>query len=69
MLLYESARLPHERPVPLNGSEYANLFFNYRPIDWPHKEMRLTEDGQLGFSSKEAHDKYWQWFHARAWQH
>lgn len=33
-LLYESARCPHGRPVPLRGNAYCSLFLHYRPIDW-----------------------------------
>ncbi len=34
MLLYESARCPHARSVPLAGSSYCSLFLHYRPVDW-----------------------------------
>ena len=35
MVLYESARLLHGRPIPLNGSSYANLFVHFKPAtDW-----------------------------------
>lgn len=35
MLLYESARCMHGRPVPLVGREYANIFVHYRPVGKP----------------------------------
>lgn len=31
LLWYESARLPHGRPRPFNGSHYDNVFVHYRP--------------------------------------
>ncbi|MFZ8998030.1 MAG: 2OG-Fe(II) oxygenase [Ilumatobacteraceae bacterium] len=34
MLLYESARCPHGRVVPLRGAAYCSLFVHYRPVDW-----------------------------------
>ncbi len=34
MLLYESARCPHARPLPLQGSAYCSLFLHYKPVDW-----------------------------------
>ena len=34
MLLYEGGRLPHGRPVPLNGDYFCNLFIHFRPIDY-----------------------------------
>lgn len=36
LLLYESAKLPHGRPTPLQGRSYASLFLHYRPVDWEH---------------------------------
>lgn len=33
-LLYESAKCPHARPVPLDGAAYCSLFLHYRPLDW-----------------------------------
>jgi prolyl 4-hydroxylase len=59
MLMYESAKLQHERSYPLNGTSYANLFINYRPSDWIHKGTMFTKDGRLGFASKAAHDTYY----------
>jgi hypothetical protein len=34
MLLYESARCPHSRPAPLDGTSYCSLFLHYQPVDW-----------------------------------
>ncbi len=31
LVLYESARILHGRPIPLNGQFYASLFVHYRP--------------------------------------
>ena len=35
MLWYESARLVHGRPKPLNGDFFDNLFIHFKPVgDW-----------------------------------
>jgi predicted 2-oxoglutarate/Fe(II)-dependent dioxygenase YbiX len=44
MLLYEGARLPHSRPLPLRGRHYASLFLHYRPTDWPHTLDRVCRE-------------------------
>ena len=31
MLLYESARVPHGRPYPLNGDYFDNIFAHFYP--------------------------------------
>lgn len=36
MLFYESARLEHGRPTPLNGDYYANIFTHTRPLNMVH---------------------------------
>lgn len=46
MLLYESARCPHARPVPLNGTAYCSLFLHYRPVDWNVTYWSLLEQAQ-----------------------
>jgi prolyl 4-hydroxylase len=33
LLLYESARILHGRPVPMNGRYYAGLFVHYQPAE------------------------------------
>lgn len=43
MLLYESARCPHARPTPLDGSSYCSLFLHYRPVDWNVDYWTLIE--------------------------
>ncbi|CAB9515879.1 expressed unknown protein [Seminavis robusta] len=35
MLLYESAKCLHGRPIPFEGSWYTSLFLHYSPQDWP----------------------------------
>ncbi|CAD7975578.1 unnamed protein product [Amoebophrya sp. A120] len=37
IILYESATLPHGRPTPFPGREFANVFIHYRPKGWPEK--------------------------------
>jgi len=45
-LLYESARCPHARPVPLNGSAYCSLFLHYKPTDWNVTYWSLIEQAR-----------------------
>ena len=33
MVLYESARLVHGRPYPLEGKSYTNLFVHFKPAE------------------------------------
>ena len=40
MIFYESARLKHGRPVPLEGSAYANLFCHFTPSDYKPPSIR-----------------------------
>ncbi|MEO0493047.1 MAG: 2OG-Fe(II) oxygenase [Actinomycetota bacterium] len=46
MLLYESARCPHARPVPLDGEAYCSLFLHYRPIGWNLTYRQLLDQAQ-----------------------
>ena len=41
-LLYESARLLHSRPHPLQGDFYTNFFIHFRPKHW--EELMAAED-------------------------
>ena len=34
MVFYESAKLVHGRPYPLDGDYYAGMFVHYAPVDW-----------------------------------
>ena len=44
MLLYEGAKLPHSRPLPLRGRHYSSLFLHYRPTDWLRTLERVCRD-------------------------
>jgi hypothetical protein len=33
MVFYESARLLHGRPKPMNGTSYSNIFIHYMPVE------------------------------------
>ncbi len=46
MLLYESARCPHARPEPLDGSAYCSLFVHYRPVGWDVDYWTLIEQAR-----------------------
>ena len=35
MIFYESAKLKHARPYPLEGDYYAAIFVHYTPVGWP----------------------------------
>ncbi|ARN74895.1 hypothetical protein BST96_12680 [Oceanicoccus sagamiensis] len=43
MIFYESARVPHGRPTPLNGKNFANLFIHAQPVGWQLYEKALTK--------------------------
>ncbi len=34
MVFYESAKLKHGRPYPLEGDYYASIFVHYQPVGW-----------------------------------
>lgn len=36
MILYESAKCIHGRPLPYNGTTYTNLFVHFAPTEWEH---------------------------------
>jgi hypothetical protein len=40
-LLYEGARLPHFRDVPLEGRAYAAVFIHYRPVWWRYRPEQV----------------------------
>jgi len=42
MIFYESAKLAHGRPEPLNGTSYANIFMHVMPIDWNNNVNNLN---------------------------
>ncbi len=41
MVFYESARLRHGRPYPLDGAFYAGMFVHYAPLDWRYTAADL----------------------------
>jgi prolyl 4-hydroxylase len=41
LVFYESARLKHGRPHPLDGGFYAGMFVHYAPVDWPYTAADL----------------------------
>lgn len=48
MIFYESARLKHGRPVPLQGAAYANVFCHFKPSDY---------NPSLGYDTAKSTDK------------
>jgi hypothetical protein len=46
-LLYESARLLHSRPHPLQGDFYTNFFIHYRPKHWEALMAAEDMDGTI----------------------
>jgi prolyl 4-hydroxylase len=48
VLFYESAKIAHGRPQPLNGKNFANIFAHTMPIDWKQKEVEITRQLQSG---------------------
>ena len=53
MVLYEGARFMHGRPMRLNGTDFANVFSHFRPVDWngpgksPNYDRKLDQDGYV----------------------
>lgn len=41
--LYESAKLLHGRPSPLQGREYVNIFLHFKPVGWENPQQWLKE--------------------------
>jgi GNAT superfamily N-acetyltransferase len=55
LLLYESARMIHGRPLPLQGGHVASLLFHYKPVWWDRHthlfdaiEDAIDRDAKLG---------------------
>ena len=46
-LLYESARLLHSRPHPLQGDFYTNFFIHFRPKHWETLVAAEDMDGTI----------------------
>ena len=42
-VLYESARLLHARPEPLEGEWFANAFVHFRTVDWESEWVASAE--------------------------
>lgn len=40
MIFYESARLKHGRPIPLEGNAFANVFCHFTPSDYKSPSIR-----------------------------
>ena len=59
MLLYESARCPHARLQPLNGSAYCSLFVHYRPVDWDVDYWTLIERARADDATDVLPEQLW----------
>ena len=55
MLLYESARVPHGRPYPLNGDYFDNIFAHFYPESLEKTIQSWLED-TYGKRRKDAFD-------------
>lgn len=46
MVLYEGARLRHGRPMRFRGTDFANIFSHFAPMDWagPNAERKRREE-------------------------
>ena len=56
LVLYESSKLVHGRPQPLDGDMYANIFMHWRPKgDWKY---RSTDQNEIVLPSGEKVDVY-----------
>ena len=49
VILYESAKCYHGRPIPLEGTEYANIFLHYKPLKWDKftKEIQYLQSQNI----------------------
>ena len=47
MVLYEGARFIHGRPMRFNGTNFANIFSHFRPLDCRCSGKSPKYDGQL----------------------
>ena len=43
VVLYESAKVPHGRPSPLQGVFYDNMLAHFVPQDWNYKFTRSNK--------------------------
>ncbi|MDG1265217.1 MAG: 2OG-Fe(II) oxygenase, partial [Ilumatobacter sp.] len=59
MLLYESARCPHARPQPLNGSAYCSLFVHYQPVDWDVDYWTLIDKARADGATDVLPEQLW----------
>jgi hypothetical protein len=59
MLLYESARCPHARLQPLNGSAYCSLFVHYRPVEWDVDYWTLIERARADGATDVLPEQLW----------
>lgn len=48
MLLYEGARLPHGRPEPFAGENFANVFVHYCPVDYTTEKYKTKAKFEAG---------------------
>jgi len=57
IVLYEGARLKHGRPMRFNGTDFANVFSHFRPLDWRGPGRSPNYDGHLDeFGYRTTHD-------------
>jgi hypothetical protein len=56
VVLYESHSILHGRPFPLNGSNYANIFVHFAPVDHDENNKYL-ENNQLDNEEEEVIDE------------
>ena len=47
MVLYEGARFRHGRPMRFNGTDFANVFTHFKPLDWHGPGKSPKYDGLL----------------------
>lgn len=48
MVLYESSRLKHGRPYPLEGNRFANVFVHAKPKFWDEFTQKIEQDLDSG---------------------
>jgi len=55
IFFYESAKLPHGRPTPLQAQYYAHIFVHFRPADWVY--TRADQEHAFPSFAEVSHDQ------------
>lgn len=59
IIFYESATVPHGRREPLNGTQFANIFFHFMPVGWQERRDMALRSPKYVMKPKEFEKFYW----------